>query len=1445
MQDSSSPQIAWKDVFDNYPTPPDSRPGYEPFLETRTLTTGLDGSIYAVGYTSSNLSGQQDNRYEAFIVKYLPDGNYAEIRLLGINFMSAGAGLVLATGLDGSIYVAGTTQPPTLEQEQNNQTDAFITKYSPDGSKEWTRILASTGRLGSELGGEDTTGSLTIGLDGAVYVSGISNANLDGQTNNNKIWDAFLTKYLPDGTKEWTRLLGAESSGFPWSLSGAGINGEIYVAYATSLAKYQPDGTQEWIKTLPRHISGSHDGMTIGLDGAIYVATGSSVNKYLPDGSEAGNWTFPGEGISSTRIEALTTGRDGSIYVGGVHGYINHTTQSFIIKNLPDGTNAWSKPIFLNENGTIISSLDTARDGSVYFTGGNLVGKIANRTPILIVPGILGSFVYSSNYDDWRQSRGLDPTQLVKDPLADAYDDLVKTLERTGYKLGEDLFVATYDWRLPPAPMNDGGQDGVISGISATSITDSNYEYGVDYLGYWIHQAVEQWNSKPGAEPLSSINVIAHSMGGLVTRAYIQSDAYGASNGSYTLPTIDNFIMLGVPNEGAPKAWNPLNDNWDSDWAYKLALRKFLDEPYKKLQKGIEGSQSGLSQIDGPTPINFTADKEAFIEQYVPTIRALLATYDFGANVTPEKENTFLKDLNAGLGIYEPSLKANVSVLYGYGEETIVSVEERVGPNRILGFFTEETIHSFTDPSDRSPDEGEVWWEEFTNSQGDGTVPSRSATLVPAKVQVGFNGVGHVELPSDIKVQEKILEILGLQLKDGEEISTGLGEYPFTGLRKTWSFTIDPVDAFLVDSEGRRFGYSQATGAITEIPGSIWFGDSNGMGWIFGEVSGPITLQLTGLGEDYYVEVSGFQDGKEASIELEGFLALGESLSFDLPLIDVTPPEVADLQQFSYIEKQLIDFRIGTVAATDNVGVTGFTIINGNENSFFAIDAAGNITLTEAGVESIANDFEALPNIFTLTVVAQDAEGNVSQSAEISVNVLDLDEPESNFPIINSIYTPSAGYYRIAQNLSFTVRFSEAVTVNTSNGIPSLTLLTDNERVNASYISGSGTDELLFLYTVATGNSAINGITVQSLNLNGSTIQNNQLNPVLLNLNGVGATNGIRIDTEAPVASFSALPLPVQDGHADAATDQITFSFNEAIAGLELADLHLTRNGQSIDLNGLTLSLTPNQATTYTLKGLTPFTTADGAYSLDLLPTSNITDLAGNTLAYTPSISWKRGTTAIPRAPINFAGGRRGSTLRGRNQNNLVMGTRFNDRIFGYGGADTLRGMAGNDILHGNSGADVALGGNGNDRINGHTGNDRLFGEAGNDLLQGGNGKDLLSGGLGNDVLVGGQGQDTLIGGAGQDIFRYSSLNEQGDRIINFQVGKDVIDLVRLFQQNPFTGSTPFARFDRFVRLTTAGNSTQVQIDQDGIESGNTFVTLVTLQNIQADQLNSRSFVIV
>jgi uncharacterized delta-60 repeat protein len=330
------------------------------------LTSDSDGSVYISGITEGNLDGQINSGgyFDAFISKFNPDGSKAWTQLLGS--ASYDYATALTSGSDGSIYIGGYTYGNLDGQTNSGYYDTFISKFNPDGSKAWTQLLGT--------GTDDFATALTSGSDGSIYIGGYTAGNLDGQTNSGGGYDAFISKFNPDGSKAWTQLLGSASYDYATALT-SGSDGSIYIGGGTDgnldgqtnsgggadafISKFNPDGSKAWTQLLG---SGSNDydfatALTSGSDGSIYIGGGTDgnldgqtnsgeydafISKFNPDGSKA--WIqLLGSG-SYDFAYALTSGSDGSIYIGGLtNGNLDGQTNSgnwdaFISKFNPDGT---------------------------------------------------------------------------------------------------------------------------------------------------------------------------------------------------------------------------------------------------------------------------------------------------------------------------------------------------------------------------------------------------------------------------------------------------------------------------------------------------------------------------------------------------------------------------------------------------------------------------------------------------------------------------------------------------------------------------------------------------------------------------------------------------------------------------------------------------------------------------------------------------------------------------------------------------------------------------------------------------------------------------------------------------------------------------------------------------------------------------------------------------
>jgi Ca2+-binding RTX toxin-like protein len=229
---------------------------------------------------------------------------------------------------------------------------------------------------------------------------------------------------------------------------------------------------------------------------------------------------------------------------------------------------------------------------------------------------------------------------------------------------------------------------------------------------------------------------------------------------------------------------------------------------------------------------------------------------------------------------------------------------------------------------------------------------------------------------------------------------------------------------------------------------------------------------------------------------------------------------------------------------------------------------------------------------------------------------------------------------------------------------------------------------------------------------------------------------------------------------------------------------------------------------------------------------------------------------------IQRTGTRRNETLRGTSEDDLLIGGGGNDRLFGRAGNDTLiggpgrdrlEGQTGNDRLTGDSGRDTLLGGEGQDFLEGNGGDDRLDGGQGADTLTGGGGRDTLIGGRGRDVLTGGGGNDTLTGGDGRDRFVYRSVSdrgdsedslfdERGDEITDFSTDEDVLDLRELFADSRYSTSD---RLDKYIIIfNDDDDQTLIRVDVDGDNGDRPFRTLITLSDVDFDDVGSSNFLV-
>ena len=290
------------------------------------ITTSTDGSVYIIGLTLGSPDGQVNNggAGDGFLVKYNADGLKIWTRLFGTNQLDLP--IATKTGFDGSIYVTGLTAG-SLGGVINGTSDVFLTKYSSIGTKLWTKQFGSSGF--------DSSGGITIGLDGSIYVTGTTNGSIDGLTNSGGN-DVFITKFTQDGEKTWTRLLGTSGADSALSIA-TGIDGSIFIAGTTAgsldgkinkgdtagfLAKYSVDGVKIWVELIDTSAEDTALSVATSPDGSIYVSgyTEGQLNGQTVTGSDTYIAKFESTNITGTLFSDVLTGTGGNDSITGLAG---------------------------------------------------------------------------------------------------------------------------------------------------------------------------------------------------------------------------------------------------------------------------------------------------------------------------------------------------------------------------------------------------------------------------------------------------------------------------------------------------------------------------------------------------------------------------------------------------------------------------------------------------------------------------------------------------------------------------------------------------------------------------------------------------------------------------------------------------------------------------------------------------------------------------------------------------------------------------------------------------------------------------------------------------------------------------------------------------------------------------------------------------------------------
>jgi hypothetical protein len=206
--------------------------------------------------------------------------------------------------------------------------------------------------------------------------------------------------------------------------------------------------------------------------------------------------------------------------------------------------------------------------------------------PLIIVPGLLGS---------WPPAFA--PVGRV-DPISGAYVSLIDGLRTLGYRPNVSLFLFPYDWRL--------------------SIEEAGRKLGAEIQRIRKLPNLTAGKASPVAVDYSRVDLLAHSLGGLVSRAYAQSEACSGE--------VARLITVASPHQGLIAAY----------YAWEGGDSTYIGLP-------VEAASSMISLLSArEIPISWkrihttyrivrkqiSADVYQYLTMHTPSIQDLLPTPD-------------------------------------------------------------------------------------------------------------------------------------------------------------------------------------------------------------------------------------------------------------------------------------------------------------------------------------------------------------------------------------------------------------------------------------------------------------------------------------------------------------------------------------------------------------------------------------------------------------------------------------------------------------------------------------------------------------------------------------------------------------------------------------------------------------------------------------------------
>lgn len=543
----------------------------------------------------------------------------------------------------------------------------------------------------------------------------------------------------------------------------------------------------------------------------------------------------------------------------------------------------------------------------------NLIGE---KDPVIVIPGILGS----------AEKDG----QWVIDPILHVYDNLIDSFKANGYVQNETLFTLPYDWH------------------------QSN-----------IDTAIELKNKIGDIKEIcdcQKVDIVGHSMGGLIARQYIQSSDYQND--------VDQLLFLGTPHLGSPKdylTWEGGVITTDNDIGSRMFKRIYQNE----------ARQNGYNNI-----FDYIRNKPIYsVQELLPIYNYLVDSNPLAVRQYPENypTNSFLENLNDNISTLNSS-GVEIHNIIGDSEDNSTVSFIRVVPSEKLPLWE----HGYPEGFDEN-----VGDRGLSLGEGDGTVPDDSSDIFSDSISVNSD---HISLTTNAQ-----LDIFNALLGEGQY--TTIDNFNFPNLKLLIVKLFSPVDMQIVAPSGKRIGKDFATGQeINEIQYAFYSGFETNDEYITilnpEEGNYEIITQGTDNGGEYTISSALISDNDILEYDFTAHTTTNQIENLNLSLTDgeievipedITPPEITinSPQNQDYLHSEMLNINY---SITDDSGVF---------SSLSELD-----TIEVDNGQSIDLFYKSLGN-HNFTVEARD---NVNNQSSASINFRVIATVDSTISDINRAY---------------------------------------------------------------------------------------------------------------------------------------------------------------------------------------------------------------------------------------------------------------------------------------------------------------------------------------------------------------------------------------------------------------------------------------------------------